>query len=586
MTVRRTAAAPETNVAMTAEQESAGKATDATPSEATEAQDAVSTWQYPIRTYLLALLMVVLIPAFLFSAFVLVRTTEAQNRTFQGLFVASTHSIAQLVDREVSGMLATLRVLSTSSALQDGNLTQFHDGAAQALAGTGSYLTVLDGNLTQIMSTNVPFGEPPGTATDPGSAKEALSSGWPVVSDLFYDAAINQWAFNVSLPLKLTGGRAKVLVLTQRAAAFDDMISSKRVPEGWSAALVDGTRTVIASTDGPGGKGRAFYIPFDKGLSSGFTEVQYQGVDYQLVVQPSEVTGWSIVSWAPTDEVRSTINRSLMWLIVGGLAIGAVAATAAFLIARGMSSSVRELARDARRLGAGEMVERREQPITEFTTVSAALARAARDRKAAENEIRFLMREVAHRSKNQLTVIQAMLNQTAKLTGSKEDFAEAFRRRVSGLARSTDLMIANATHGVDLGALVSDQLETFRPSDPTRVRVKGPEVRLDSQAAQVMGMAIHELSTNAAKYGAFSGSEGVVDISWTIADEAVRFVWRERGVELSERPERKGFGSIVLERILGISLGAELERTMHDDGIEWVFTVPLEKLHSSLETRG
>jgi len=193
------------------------------------------------------------------------------------------------------------------------------------------------------------------------------------------------------------------------------------------------------------------------------------------------------------------------------------------------------------------------------------------------------MREVAHRSKNQLTVIPAMLNQTAKLTESKEEFAEAFRRRVSGLARSTDLMITNATQGVDLGILVSDQLETFRPSDPTRVRVKGPEVRLDSQAAQVMGMAIHELSTNAAKYGAFSGEEGVLDISWRIDDDAVQFVWRERGVKLVERPERKGFGSIVLERILGISLGADLRRTMHEDGIEWAFSVPMEKLHNSLD---
>lgn len=569
---------------MTAEQQSAG--TEAVAPAATKgAPDAASTWQYPIRTYLIALLLVVLIPAFLFSAFVLVRTTEAQNRAFQNLFVASTNSVAQLVDREVSGMLATLRVLSTASSLQDGNLAQFHDAAAQALAGTGSYLTVLSSDLGQIMSTGVPFGGNLGKATDPQTAKEALSSGWPVVSDLFYDAASNKWSFNVSLPLKLADGKSEVLVLTQRAAAFDDMISGKRIPKGWSAALVDGTRTVIASADGPGGKGRAFYIPFDKGLSSGFTEVQYQGVDYQLVVQPSDVTGWSIVSWAPTDEVRSPINRSLMWLIAGGLAIAAVAATAAFLIARGMSMSVRELARDARRLGAGEMVERREQPITEFTTVSAALARAARDRKAAENEIRFLMREVAHRSKNQLTVIQAMLNQTAKLTGSKEEFAEAFRRRVSGLARSTDLMITNATQGVDLGILVSDQLETFRPSDPTRVHIKGPEVRLDSQAAQVMGMAIHELSTNAAKYGAFSGAEGVVDINWTIVEDALRFVWRERGVDLVERPERKGFGSIVLERILGISLGADLKRTMHDDGIEWIFTVPMEKLHSALDER-
>ena len=541
---------------------------------------------YSIKVYLIALLLVVLIPAFLFSAVVLIRTSEAQNRAFQNVFIAATHSVAQLVDRDVSGMLATLRVLSTATSLQGGELDQFHARAIQALAGTSAYLTVLDGRFRVLMNTGEPYGKSLGKAANVASAKKALEFGWPAVSNLFYDSSLNQWSFNVSLPLKTQSGGAKLLVLTRRAAEFDQTLSSKQIPQGWSAALVDGTRTVIASSDGPDRTGHPFYIPFDKGLSAGFTQVQYQGTEYQLVVQPSDVTGWSIVSWAPTADVRRTINRSLAWLIFGGLAIAALAATGAFLIARIMSSSAGSLARDARRLGAGEAIERREQPIIEFTTVSEALARAARDRKNAENEIRFLMREVAHRSKNQLTVIQAMLNQTAKLSGSKDEFADAFRRRISGLARSTDLMITNATQGVDLKALVVDQLETFRPTDPTRVQVKGPEVRLDSQSAQVMGMAVHELSTNASKYGAFSDVKGRLEVSWTLEDEIVRFVWRERDVEMKSRPDRKGFGSIVLERILGISLGAHLERSMHADGIEWIFSIPLDKLQGGFDKRG
>jgi len=544
-----------------------------------------SGWTYSLKVYLIALLLVVLIPAFLFSAIVLLRTSEAQNKAFQNAFIAATHSVAQLVDRDVSGMLATLRVLATATPLQQDDLGEFHARAIQALAGTSAYLMVLDGSGKELMNTKEPYGQPLGDAEDLASAKQALSSGWPVVSNLFYDPILKQWSFDVALPLKNVKGDAKVLVLTRRAAAFDQILSSRQIPVGWSAALVDGSRTVIASSDGPGRTGHPFYIPFDKGLSSGFTEVTYQGTDYQIVVQPSDVTGWSIVTWAPMTEVRRTINQSLAWLVFGGLAIAALAVTGAFFIARIMSTSARGLASDARRLGAGEMVERREQPIIEFTTVSEALARAARDRKEAENEIRFLMREVAHRSKNQLTVIQAMLNQTAKLSESKEEFADAFRRRISGLARSTDLMITNATQGVDLKALVADQLETFRPRDPERVHVRGPEVRLDSQSAQVMGMAIHELSTNASKYGAFSGPEGRLDVDWTVEDEIVRFVWREREVDLKVRPERKGFGSIVLERILGISLGAELHREMHEDGIEWTFSVPIEKLQGGFDKR-
>lgn len=191
------------------------------------------------------------------------------------------------------------------------------------------------------------------------------------------------------------------------------------------------------------------------------------------------------------------------------------------------------------------------------------------------------MREVAHRSKNQLTVIQAMLNQSAASAENASDFADTFRKRVAGLARSTDLMIANATDGVNLMELAKNQLKPFTPDDAGRVRIAGPAVRLDPQASQTLGMALHELSTNATKYGALANETGIVSLTWVTSGDNLNLVWRESRATIDRQAiaeSRKGFGSVVLERMLGMALDARLDLLVHDDGVEWRVTIPLARL--------
>jgi two-component sensor histidine kinase len=178
-----------------------------------------------------------------------------------------------------------------------------------------------------------------------------------------------------------------------------------------------------------------------------------------------------------------------------------------------------------------------------------------------------------------------MLNQSLNAAESRVDFAEAFRKRIAGLARSTDLMIANAAQGVDFRELAQNQLQPFIPDDPNRVRLSGPPVRLDAQVSQTLGMALHELATNATKYGALGNSKGIVDLKWSIADGAFLLIWREAGANIDAdtiAPARKGFGTIVLERMLGMALDAEMERIMHADGIEWRMKIPEERLNANL----
>ena len=188
------------------------------------------------------------------------------------------------------------------------------------------------------------------------------------------------------------------------------------------------------------------------------------------------------------------------------------------------------------------------------------------------------MRELAHRSKNQMTVIAAMAKQTARGAETVPEFVQSFERRIFGLARSTDLLLANGVVGVDLKELLSGQLDPFRPEDESRMTLQGPPMRLNMQAAQILGMAAHELATNAVKYGAFQRDGGSLNVSWSRDAEALNFDWREHAKSFTAPSERRGFGTTVLENMVGRSLGATVERIVHDDGLEWKFAIPVSAL--------
>ena len=536
---------------------------------------------HPVAFYLVCLILVVVIPAFLFSLVVLKRTNEAQERIFESLLRTSTSAVNRAVEREISGMFSTLNFLSTSDSLQKGDYAALHRQASKALEGTDIYFILIDPTMHQILNTRVPYGTALSAASEPVSAGLALSRGERMVSDLFFGKTAQQWVFNVYQPMRLHNGQQVLLTLTKNAEALRRAVNPDILSPGWNAAVLDTEGKVIVSTDEKQKAGQPFFLRVVPSLRLGVSTMRQDGVNYQVVTEFSSLAGWRMIAWAKSSDVQAPAVSSFLWLTIGGAVFAALAAAGAVGIARVLSRDVRLLAHDARRLGRGERVASRRYAISELETVSRALAEAADARVKSENEVRFLMREVAHRSKNQLTVIQAMLNQSVAGAENAADFAETFRRRVSGLARSTDLMIANATQGVNLAELARNQLKPFTPDDTSRVRIAGPAVLLDPQASQTLGMALHELSTNATKYGALANDTGIVSLSWVTAGENLDLVWLESRATIDKQAiadSRKGFGSVVLERMLGMALDATLEFIVHDDGIEWRVKIPLARL--------
>ena len=536
---------------------------------------------HPVVFYLVCLILVVVIPAFLFSIVVLKRTNEAQERIFESLLRTSTSAVNRAIERDISGMFSTLNFLSTSESLQKGDYAALHAQATKTLEGSEIYFLVIDQTMRQLLNTRVPYGTPLNTASEPVSAGLALARGERMVSDLFFGKTAQQWVFNAYQPMRLENGEHVLLTLTKNADALRRAVNTDILSPGWNAAVLDSRGTVIVSTDEKQKTGTPFFLRVVPALRLGVSTMQQDGTNYQVVTEFSSLAGWRMIAWAKSSDVQAPAVSSFLWLTIGGAVFALLAAVSAVGIARVLSRDVRLLASDARRLGRGERIATRPYAISELETVSRALSEAADARVKSENEVRFLMREVAHRSKNQLTVIQAMLNQSAVGAENAGDFAETFRKRVAGLARSTDLMIANATEGINLVELARNQLKPFTPDDAARVRISGPAVLLDPQASQTLGMALHELSTNATKYGALANETGIVSLSWAASGENLNLVWRESQATIDRQAiaeSRKGFGSVVLERMLGMALDAKLEFIVHDDGIEWRVTMPLARL--------
>jgi PAS domain S-box-containing protein len=252
---------------------------------------------------------------------------------------------------------------------------------------------------------------------------------------------------------------------------------------------------------------------------------------------------------------------------------------------------------DYRVIGESDGIERwissRGQSLFENGRVVRMLgtARDITGRKNRENHIHFLMREIAHRSKNLLAVIQAMARQTAMGGGTAEDYEQRFTARLQALARSYDLLVTENWHGASASELVRMQLSHYSDLIPARIEIGGPYVMLKPEAAENIGLAVHELSTNAAKYGALSTDKGRVVVRWWLGEQdgMRRFYieWREHGGPPVSAPLREGFGQKVIKRIAAHALEGNVSLDFAETGVVWRLDIPssylFDRAHASID---
>jgi PAS domain S-box-containing protein len=194
-------------------------------------------------------------------------------------------------------------------------------------------------------------------------------------------------------------------------------------------------------------------------------------------------------------------------------------------------------------------------------------------RKRAEEQVHLLMREADHRVKNLLGLVQAIARQTT--AGSVEDFIGRFTERLQALAAHQDLLGRDQRRGTDLEDLVRAQLAHFADLVGSRITMHGPKLHLNATAAQTIGLALHELATNAGKYGALRTDGGRVDVSWQSEGDVFTISWTERDGPPVQPPKHRGFGSTVIESMAKLATDGEVQLDYASSGLVWRLRCPI-----------
>ena len=195
------------------------------------------------------------------------------------------------------------------------------------------------------------------------------------------------------------------------------------------------------------------------------------------------------------------------------------------------------------------------------------------EQKRREEHIRFIVDELSHRTKNLLAVVMAVAKQTAQYADDVKQYQTRFLERLQALAHCHDLLVKDHWHGALLHELVSAQMSPFGETSSGQINASGPRIVLRPDAVQHIGLALHELATNAAKHGALSMPKGEVAIRWQLGelDENIRFSWSETGGPIVTPPQRRGFGRVVIEQIVPRALNGRGSLDFLPSGVNWTF---------------
>lgn len=537
-----------------------------------------------IGTYLIAMAVATALPIFALVALLLAQLEDNQRSILKRETAQDATALARSIDRQLQDMATTLRLLSTSPELESNDFAAFHARTETALRANTLYVIAVDKNGQQLLNTRRDFGTPLGKTANMPSLQSVMTSGRIEASDVFQGTTSGEWVYNVTIPLDV--GQIAALIITQNARDLAKQVTTEGLPNGWSAAIIDQSGHVVASS-GPTtiNFGEAFYPEIMPSLIASSGVYENRSVLPKAMLGYAQIPGWSwkAVVWGPVATAQSSILTTWRFLVIGGIALLLLAILAAYVVARQVRGTIRSIADMANRMGEGHIVAPIETSVIEANQVAVALSNASFDRSQTEDRLHFVMNELVHRTKNLLTLAQAMMRQLAKQGGTVEEFQAAVAHRLDGLARSIQLLTSEQWSGASLRRMISIHLEAF-PEAAEQIEITGRDFVLTPDAVQNLGLALHELATNSIKYGALSVPQGRVRFAWEdFVDEEhtepmLRFTWEEQNGPLVETPQRSGFGTTVIRNHAAAAFSGVVEVDFRPEGLFWTLICPRRTL--------
>ena len=453
----------------------------------------------------------------------------------------TVRSVRFTLDAEIRRMTGGLQVLALTNALRNGDFKTFRGMAAGFLDQYGKDGVILVSDKTaQILFSSL--------EADEGSlpyrnnrdmVQKVFTTKRPQYTGLFVGAVKKKPIIAVDVPVLGEGDVIYDISFSPPLEMFQSIVEKQRPNEDWMITILDGDGVVVARIPNPKdtvGKraSPSLFGPMFKSDEATLTTTSLEGVQLITSFTRSPLTGWTVAG--------GVAERSLVAPLWRNLAI--TSAIGGVLLLTGLAFAVR---------------------------MATTIARA-------ETLQDLLVEELNHRVKNTLAILQAIAVQTFRNATRAE--RDKFEGRLGALAEAHNLLSEEKWRGSGLQDVLERVLQPYFGNSPERIRMFGPKVPLSPRIALVLSMIVHEIATNAAKYGALSNDSGTVTLDWEVIDEdagpTLRLIWSESGGPPVTAPVQRGFGSRLIERSARDQLGGEATVDFLPRGVVCTVTCSLE----------
>ena len=540
--------------------------------------------QRSVRTYLVLFAAAISLPLILLLGVLLFRAAHLERGQLENRMLQVNFNLADDLDREIDRRLSMLQTLSTSPSLAREDWQSFHAEATAATQDYG-YIVLVHNDGRQIVNTFVPYGSEPPLDGNPESVRKAVELKRVVISNVFTSLVTHKPVFNIRKPLLEDGEVRYVLSLGLLTESVLPILQTERLPEGWAATIRDGNNVVVAQLpDNERFAGTA--VPADlirqRALGRVVETTDRDGAPVLLASAASGTSDWRIDVLVPVSLATAPLRASLFVWVAAGIAAILLAIGLALVLARKLEVPLSLMAKSARELGRGSALPSNRSGVVEANVVMDAMQRASERLAERDAQRNLLMRELTHRVKNILAVVQAVVSRG--LAEADPEVRERIVARIHSLSRAHDLLMNTNWQGVGLVDLIGAELDVYSGQVTTR----GPDLTIKADLVQTLGLLLHELATNAVKHGALSTANGCVEVVWEVGEgeeNGPRFVfrWQERGGPPVKPPSSTGFGSTLLATAIRSDHGNGPRLRYEEKGLIYEFDAPLDSVAEHLK---
>jgi two-component sensor histidine kinase len=481
------------------------------------------------------------LPLIIFAAVIVFNDYEQNRKDASQRVLETVRSIRLLLDAEVQRMTGALQVLSLTNALRDRDFQGFRRIAQGFLDqyGEGGVVLVADREGRSVFSSVTSDTASLPLRNNRAMVEKVFATKSPQYSNLFLGAVKQRLIVTVEVPVLRDGEVLYDISFSPPADIFQAIISRQRPSEDWTISIFDGDGISFARVPNPQdtiGKraSPSLYAEMFRKPEATLQTASLEGVPLITSYARSALTGWTVAAGVAEGSLVGPLWRNLaITSLIGGV-----------LLLTGLAFAVRMATTIAR----GEMLHD------------------------------LLIEELNHRVKNTLAILQAIAVQTFRSASKAE--REKFEGRLGALAEAHNLLSKEKWQGSTLQDVVSRVMQPYLLNSPERMRMSGPSVPLSPRLAVVLSMIVHEIATNAAKYGALSNDTGSIKLDWEVIAESagpkLRLVWTEAGGPHVVAPVQRGFGSRLIERSARDQLGGEATVDFLPRGVVYTVTCSLE----------